>query len=251
MQTLLRPSSPQANRNAAKPKQMVEYATSELTVEAAYRLLIGCIVPRPIAWISTLSAKGHVNLAPFSAFTFVSSKPPMIAVSIGQRSSGLKDTAKNIAREKEFVVNIADLPLIEAVHRSAFEFPEAVSEIDVLNLATVPSKDVRTPRLAAAPISLECRLDDVIEFGENRAQLVVGEVLRFHIRDVLCKDGKIDSAKLNPIARLGGPNYAKLGDTITFGPAGAAAPAAIGSGGKPSDGPVHPEENLPTRRESM
>lgn len=227
---------------------MVEFSTSELTVEAAYKLLIGCIVPRPIAWISTLSAKGKTNLAPFSAFTFVSSKPPMIAVSIGQRSSGLKDTARNIVRDKEFVVNIADLPLIEAVHRSAFEFPEEVSEIEALKLATLPSKDVRPPRLEAAPISLECRLHDVIEFGENRAQLVIGEVLRFHIRDVLCKDGKIDSAKLNPIARLGGPNYAKLGDMITFGPAGTMRQEENGPGGRPSEVPVHPEENLPTWR---
>ena len=228
---------------------MVEFATSELTAEAAYKILIGCIVPRPIAWISTLSAKGHANLAPFSAFTFVSSKPPMIAVSFGQRSSGAKDTAKNIARDKEFVVNIADFPLIEAVHRSAFEFPEDVSEIEVLKLATLPSKDVRPPRLADAPISLECRLHDVIEFGENRAQLVVGEVLRFHIRDVLCKDGKIDSAKLNPIARLGGPNYAKLGEMITFGPSGTMTPVENASDDVISEVPVHPEENFPTWRQ--
>lgn len=198
----------------------MEYASSDLTAEAAYKLLIGCVVPRPIAWISTLSAKGHANLAPFSAFTFVSSKPPMIAVSIGRRRDELKDTAKNIMRDKEFVVNIADLALIEAVHRSSFEFPEDEGEIEALNLVTVPSRDIRPPRLEAAPVNLECRLHDVIEFGDQRAQLVVGEVLRFHIREALCTNGKINSAQLNPIARLGGPNYAKLGDTITFGPTG-------------------------------
>jgi flavin reductase (DIM6/NTAB) family NADH-FMN oxidoreductase RutF len=212
----------------------VEYAASELSVEAAYKLLIGCVVPRPIAWISTLSEKGRVNLAPFSAFTFISSKPPMIAVSIGPRRSGWKDTAKNIMRDKEFVVNIADLPLIEAVHRSSFAFPEEASEVEALNLATVPSRKVRPPRLEAAPVGLECRLHDAIEFGEDRVQLIVGEVLHFNIRATLCKDGKIDSAKLNPIARLGGPNYAKLGDMIIFGPAGTMPPSA-NEPGSPSD----------------
>lgn len=89
----------------------------------------------------------------------------------------------------------------------------------------------------------------MIEFGENRAQLVVGEVLRFHIRDVLCKDGKIDSAKLNPIVRLGGPNYAKLGELITFGPSGTVATVENGSGGGTSEAPIHPEEYFPTWRQ--
>jgi flavin reductase (DIM6/NTAB) family NADH-FMN oxidoreductase RutF len=210
------------------PTTMVEFASSDLTAEAAYKLLIGCIVPRPIAWISTMSAKGHVNLAPFSGFTFLSNKPPMIAVSIGPRNTGRKDTAKNIMRDKEFVVNIADLPLVEAVHRSSFEFPEETSEVEALSLATVPCRDVRPPRLEAAPIGLECRLHDVIEFGDERAQLIVGEVLRFHIRTTLCKNGKIDSAKLNPIARLGGPNYAALGNMIAVGPGGTMGPAVKG-----------------------
>jgi flavin reductase (DIM6/NTAB) family NADH-FMN oxidoreductase RutF len=209
---------------AAHGRRTVEVATADLTFEAAYRLLVGCVVPRPIAWISTLSEHGRPNLAPFSCFTFVSSRPPMVAASIGPREGDLKDTPRNIIRDKEFVVNIADMALIEPLHLSSFEYPADVSEIEKLGLATAPSRDVRPPRLADAPINLECRLHNIVEFGELRTQLVVGEVIRFHIRDALCKDGKIDSFALNPVARLGGPNYAALGRKVTMGPGGNSLP---------------------------
>jgi flavin reductase (DIM6/NTAB) family NADH-FMN oxidoreductase RutF len=202
----------------------VDLATADLTFEAAYRLLVGCVVPRPIAWISTLSEHGQANLAPFSCFTFVSSRPPMVAASIGPREGALKDTPRNIMRDKEFVVNIADMPLIEPLHLSSFEYPADVSEIEKLGLATAPSVDVRPPRLVDAPINLECRLHKIVEFGDLHTQLVVGEVVRFHIRDALCKDGKIDSFALNPVARLGGPHYAALGRKVTMGPGGNSLP---------------------------
>jgi flavin reductase (DIM6/NTAB) family NADH-FMN oxidoreductase RutF len=198
----------------------MEFISSELTEDAAYKLLIGSVVPRAIAWITSLSATGQVNAAPFSGFTFVSSKPPMIAVSIGRRQGALKDTAANILREREFVVNIADLALIEALHRSSFEFSADISEVEQLKLRVLPSHEIKTPRLGDAPVNMECRLHDVIEFGDLRTQLFVGEVRRFHVRDGICRDGKIDSVKLNPIARLGGPNYAKLGEIITLGTGG-------------------------------
>jgi flavin reductase (DIM6/NTAB) family NADH-FMN oxidoreductase RutF len=209
----------------------MEFVCSELTEAAAYRLLIGSVVPRAIAWITTLSASGHVNAAPFSGFTFVSNKPPMIAVSIGRRGSGRKDTATNIQREKEFVVNIADMAMLDALHRSSYEFPEDVSEVEKLGLNVTPSAEIRTPRLAAAPVNMECRLHDVIEFGDHRMQLFVGEVRRFHVRDSLCKDGKIDSVKLDPIARLGGPIYARLGEIITLATGG----TVVAPSGKPRD----------------
>lgn len=204
----------------------MEFATPELSAEAAYKLLIGSVVPRPIAWISTRAAQGHGNLAPFSAFTFVSSAPPMIAVSVGRRNGGLKDTAINIAREREFVVNIADMRLIRPLHRSSFAFGEHESEIEQLGLATSPSRKVSALRLTDAPINMECKLHDTLEFGNEPTQLFVGEVLHFHVRDDLCVDGKIDSFALDPVARLGGPHYASLGRKITFGLRGALEPAA-------------------------
>lgn len=196
----------------------MNFPSSELSAEAAYKLLVGCIVPRPIAWLTTLSEHKHVNAAPFSQFTFVSNSPPMVAICISRRDGELKDTARNIMREKEFVANIADLPMIDHLHRSSFPFPEEISEVSELQLLTASSSDIRTPRLRDAPISLECTLNSIHEFGAMRSQLMIGEVRRFHVRDNLCSDGKIDSVKLNPIARIGGPVYAQLGDTIIFSP---------------------------------
>lgn len=188
----------------------------ELGAEEAYKLLTGMVVPRPIAWITTLSATGSVNVAPFSAFTFVSPKPPMVAVSIGHKAGVYKDTAQNILRSEEYVVHIADQPLIQAVHGSAVEYPPDVSEVEVLGLETIASEKVAPPRLAAPPVAMECRFRSCIEFGETRSRLIVGEVLMFHVRDGLARNGKIDTLELNPICRLGGPNYATLGEVVTL-----------------------------------
>ncbi|MBB6307202.1 flavin reductase family protein [Xanthobacter tagetidis] len=188
----------------------------ELGAEESYKLLTGIVVPRPIAWITTLSATGSVNLAPFSAFTFVSPKPPMLAVSIGHKAGVYKDTAVNILRTEEYVVHIADQPLTGAVHGSAVEHPPHVSEAEVLGLETLPSEKVAPPRLAAAPIALECKFRHCMEFGETRSRLIVGEVVLIHLREGLVRAGKIDTRALNPICRIAGPNYATLGEIVTL-----------------------------------
>lgn len=186
-----------------------------LTAEAAYRLLVGCVVPRPIAWVTTVSKRGHVNAAPFSAFTFVSNKPPMVGVSIGRKAGVLKDTARNAIDRGEFVVNIGNVDLLEQLHMSASEYAEDVSEIVELGIEVVDSERVDTPRIARAPVSLECRLNRVIEFGDMTSGFYVGEVVMFHVHDELLKDGKIETKALRPICRLGGPHYATLGEIIT------------------------------------
>lgn len=190
----------------------------DLKAEEAYRLLIGIVVPRPIAWVTSLSPDGVLNLAPFSAFTFVAPKPPLLAISVGRKAGVYKDTARNIMATEEYVVNIADRSLLEPLHRSADELPPHVSEVAELGLETVPSLEVKPPRLAAVPVAMECRLRHCLEFGETRTRLLVGEVLLFHMRDGLMRNGKIESAELDPIARLGGPKYATLGDIITMAP---------------------------------
>lgn len=189
-----------------------------LAAEEAYKLVIGAVVPRPIAWVSTLNAGGRVNLAPFSAFTFVSPKPPMLAISVGRKAGTYKDTARNILENEEFVIHIADQALLGPLHQSSYEYEPDVSEVDELGLATLPSKIIRTPRLAAPPIAMECRLRHVMEFGETRSRLIVGEVVMFHFRDGLVENGKIDTKALDPICRLGGPRYATLGKIITMQP---------------------------------
>ncbi len=197
---------------------MMHIDPKQLDAEQAYKLLTGIVVPRPIAWVTTLSHSGIANLAPFSTFTFVSPKPPMLAMSIGRKGDVYKDTARNIMATEEFVVHIADRKLIEAVHLSAVEHPAEVSEIDVLGLDTLPSTRVCPPRIAAAPIAMECRLRQCLEFGETRSRLMVGEVLVFHVRDGLIRDGKITTRELDPICRLGGPNYATLGEIVSLKP---------------------------------
>jgi flavin reductase (DIM6/NTAB) family NADH-FMN oxidoreductase RutF len=183
-----------------------------------YKLMMACIVPRPIAWVTSLSPDGVVNAAPFSAFCSVSTEPPMVGVNIGRRGKGLKDSARNILAMKEYVINIADETLMHQLHKCSTEYPSDVSELEQVGLTTAPSEFVRTPRIAEAPVQFECVLVQVLEFGVS-TQFFVGEIKRFHVRDGLCFDNKIETAKLRPLARVGGPTYAKLGEFVTMRPA--------------------------------
>ncbi len=187
-----------------------------LSPEATYRLLSGIVVPRPIAWITSLSDEGIVNLAPFSCFTFVSNKPPLLGVNVGRKAGKRKDTGANILALKEFVVNIGDASQMTAIHESSAEHAPDVSETELLGLRTLPSLTVRVPRLAEVPVSMECRLERVIEFGNTGAEFFVGEVTTFHFRDGLVHDGKVDTKALDPVCRIGGPNYAMLGEIVTL-----------------------------------
>jgi flavin reductase (DIM6/NTAB) family NADH-FMN oxidoreductase RutF len=189
---------------------------ASLAPEAAYRLLSGIVVPRPIAWVSTLSEAGVVNLAPFSCFTFVSNAPPMIGINVGRKAGVRKDTGANIHASGEFVVNIGDFGQVEAIHLSSVEHAPDVSEAALLGLETVPSDTIRTPRLRDVPVSMECRLERAIEFGLTGSEFLVGEVLRFHVRDDLYDNGRIDTRRLHPVCRIGGPNYASLGEIVTL-----------------------------------
>ena len=186
----------------------------ELDAERIYKLLTGVVVPRPIAWITTRSTAGVVNLAPFSAFTFVSTKPPMLGVNIGRKAGVRKDTAVNILSQGEFVVHIAHSPLVDPLHASAVEHPPEVSEVDLLGLQTCPSTYLKVPRLQAAPVAMECRFHSATPFGDTGAEFFVGEVLCWHVREGLLTQGKVDSFELDPLCRLGGPWYATLGERL-------------------------------------
>jgi flavin reductase (DIM6/NTAB) family NADH-FMN oxidoreductase RutF len=194
----------------------MKIAPEPMAAADIYSLLTGIVVPRPIAWVTTLSADGVVNLAPFSCFTFVSSKPPMIGINVGLRNGERKDTARNIEATRDFTVNIGDETMIEQIHRSAIAYAPDISEVDLLGLDVFKSERIKTPRLASAPIALECQLRNTISFGEVGSQFTVGEVLLFHVRDGLCTGNKIETAKLRPACRLGGPNYAKLGEIVSM-----------------------------------
>jgi len=179
-----------------------------------YKLLTGLIVPRPIAWVTSVDEAGIVNLAPFSAYTYLSTKPPMIGISITRKTAGRKDTACNIEATGGFVVNIADETLAEPLHLSSAEYERDISEPEQIGLELVTSGDVAAPRLAVAPAAMECVLDRIVEFGEDGTQLFAGRIVRFHVRDDLIADGKIPSDLLRPLGRIAGPRYAKLGDII-------------------------------------
>jgi flavin reductase (DIM6/NTAB) family NADH-FMN oxidoreductase RutF len=196
----------------------MDLVSEELTTDQTYRLITGLIVPRPIAWVTTLSSAGKVNLAPFSAFTFLSTQPPMIGISISHRKDGPKDTARNIAANSEFVVNIATEDLADAVHGSSRELPSDISELELLGLEVTSSGAVSVPRLACVAAAMECRLERTIEFGDLGARLVVGQVLRFHVRDDLLRDGKIPTDRLRPLARIAGPRYARIGEILEMMP---------------------------------
>jgi flavin reductase (DIM6/NTAB) family NADH-FMN oxidoreductase RutF len=191
-------------------------AAKDLETEATYKLITGIVVPRPIAWVTTLSRSGSVYLAPFSFFTCVSPKPPLLAISVGRSGGVYKDTARNILALEEYVIHIADFSHLEALHLSATEYPPDVSEAEKVGLTTVPSDEVTVPRLRDAPVAMECRLRDCIDFGHTRNRLIVGEVVVFHLRDGLVTEGKVAAGALDPIARLAGPSYARLGEIVTM-----------------------------------
>ncbi len=192
-----------------------------LSARDVYKLLIGCVVPRPIAWVSTAGRDGGNNLAPFSFFMGVCNDPPMIAFSVGPRSGEsladgdlTKDTARNVEATGEFVVNVVDDALAEQMNRTSGEYPPEVDEFAVAGLTAAPSVVVRAPRVAEAPINLECRVSDILHLGRGPHHLVLGEIVYFHVRDDVYEPGtgRIDMRRLKPVGRLAGQLYTRVHD---------------------------------------
>jgi flavin reductase (DIM6/NTAB) family NADH-FMN oxidoreductase RutF len=179
---------------------------AELDATHAYKLLIGSIIPRAVAWVSTVSRAGVANLAPISFFTAVGRKPPMVSLTLQPQEDGvtLKDTFVNLRDTGEFVTNLATLPQAHALHGSAFAFAPEVDEFEALGLGKAPSDVVRAPRVEEAPISFECVVDRIIPVGDDGVDHVVwGRVVRFHVRDDLYLErGRIDTAALPAVGRL-------------------------------------------------
>jgi flavin reductase (DIM6/NTAB) family NADH-FMN oxidoreductase RutF len=187
---------------------------TSLDTETAYRLIVGCVAPRPVAWITSVDDQGLVNAAPFSSYNYVATSPPMLAINIASRpgSGSTKDTARNIQRSREFVVNVATEDNMELMHRSAQEFAPDVSEVEQLGIPLLPSRHVKPPRIASSPVQMECRLDQVIVLGRGINTLYIGEVVAFHLREDIYVGQRVDTVAMRPIARLGGPYYAGLGE---------------------------------------
>jgi len=174
-----------------------------------YKLLIGLVIPRPIAWISTGSANGVDNCAPFSFFNVFSEDPPLCVVGINPRSDGeYKHTLKNIRRTREFVVNLADESTANAMHVSSYEFPEEESEFEKTGLTAVPATTVQHPRIKEAAASLECRVERLLDISATRT-LVLGEILLIHAREGIIdpKTKRISEEHYKPIGRLFANRY--------------------------------------------
>ena len=183
---------------------------SELDTVSVYKLLSGAVVPRPIAWVSTRSQEGILNLAPFSFFTVASREPPMLAISIGPRTDGeeyAKDTLTNIRETKEFVINMVSVELANAMHETAINHPPEVDEFTRSGVTPAKSEIIKTPRVAESKISMECTLEQILELGSD--YLVIGQLHRYHIEDDLINNGRIDLKKLDPLGRMAG-NFTKV-----------------------------------------
>ena len=196
----------------------MQYASNDLTSAERYKVLTAFILPRPIAWVTTLGPTAVVNAAPFSFFNAFSEDPPLIMFSVNKRPDGrLKDTWLNVERTGQFVVNMTDEPLAEKMHQSSGDFPPDIGEPDYLELGLAPSVDVAPPRLAAAPWAMECKLWQVINVKDDR-QLVIGEGLRFHIRDELWDPvaKRVYMDKYHPVGRMFADRYCRTDDRIVF-----------------------------------
>jgi flavin reductase (DIM6/NTAB) family NADH-FMN oxidoreductase RutF len=187
----------------------MELDFARLPVQERYKLLIGLVIPRPIAWISTWSENGVANCAPFSFFNVISEDPPLCITAFNWRADGaIKHTLKNIRRTGEYVVNLGDEASANALHRSGEEMPETESEFQAAGLTPLPAKVVKHPRIAEAAVSFECRVERRIAFGPER-ELVIGEILYLHARDGVVDPvtKRVSEAHYHPIGRLFASRY--------------------------------------------
>lgn len=197
---------------------MLSFDPNAQTERENYKLLIGSIIPRPIAFVTTDSGNGVINGAPFSYFSIVSSNPPMVSLSIQRPVSGHKDTARNIYRTKEFVVHIVDRDNVEKINETAASLAPDESELIRAGLTPVASEVVSVPGIREAKVRMECRLVEAIPFHEGDAgsDLLIGRVVRFHIDEEIYSNGRIDPRALNAVSRLAGTNYAEIGEIFSM-----------------------------------
>ncbi len=186
----------------------MKFDPQELSKSQAYKLLISALIPRPIALVSTVNPDGVVNVAPFSFFGGISSKPPIIYISIDRKKDGdKKDTLKNIEYSGDFVVNMVDESIAEKMNICAVDFPYGVSEAEFAKLTPIKSEIVKSPRILESKINFECKVLKIIEIGNSPNFVVFGEIVLFHINDEILENGVVNPRKLKVVGRLGGDLY--------------------------------------------
>jgi flavin reductase (DIM6/NTAB) family NADH-FMN oxidoreductase RutF len=196
----------------------VKVDPAALSPDAAYAWQAATIVPRPIAWTSTLNEDGSANLAPFSFFTGVSADPPTCLICVSRRklqpdgTRPPKDTWRNIERTGEYVIHVVNDALGAQMNLTSRDHPYGVDEIAEVGLTKIASERVATPRIAEAPVAMECRLERIVEVGRAGTAVIIGEILLWHVRDELLVGGRLDLGRLDAIGRMGGPSYARTRD---------------------------------------
>ncbi len=204
----------------------MDYAASALSPRERYKVLTSFVLPRPIAWVTSVGPSGIVNAAPFSFFNAFCEDPPLCMFAVNRKPGGQeKDTFVNIQATGEFVVNIADEPLAKAMHESSGDFPPEIGEPDYLGLRLAASTRIAVPRLADTPWAMECKLWKMIDVNDDR-RLIMGEGIHFHIRDELWDSEKmrVHMDRYHPIGRMFADRYCRTDDRVVF-------PAAEGARG--------------------
>jgi flavin reductase (DIM6/NTAB) family NADH-FMN oxidoreductase RutF len=198
----------------------MELRLDSVAPQERHHWLTPLIAPRPIAFVSTLSASGIGNLAPFSFFAMGGQQPQSVAFCpIADREGNPKDTLRNILETGEFVINIVSREMAERVNQASAPYPFAVDEFDVTGFTRAPSSVVKPPRVLEAPAALECRVFQIVPHGTGaqHGTWVIGEVLHLHVRDeMLAADGYPDTAKVHPAARMGRDEWAHITPEVTF-----------------------------------
>lgn len=192
---------------------MTEIDASQISWQDQYKLMVGTVTPRPIALVTTLGRDGP-NAAPFSFFNAVGSDPAMLMFSVGDRSGQAKDTVRNIRETPEFVVHIVSDAIKDRMNICAVDYPFGVNELEKAGFTALPSRKVRPPRIAEAPVALECRLMQIVELGRKPYHVVFGEVVFFHYHDGIVNERyHVDVGAVNPIGRLAGKGgYCRVTD---------------------------------------
>lgn len=193
---------------------MLSFDPYQQTERENYKLLVGTIIPRPIAFVTSKSEEGVVNAAPFSYFNIVSSNPPMLSVSVQRKGDDKKDTARNVLTGKEFVVHIVDEENVFEVNETAASLPPNESEIDVTKLTLIDSEEIDVPAVAQSKVRFECVLDQAVDLPNT--DLLIGRIVRIHIDEAIYENGRINASLLKPVSRLAGTNYAKLGEMFSL-----------------------------------
>ena len=194
---------------------------AELETKEVHKILLSSIAPRPIAFASTIDAKGSVNLSPFSYFNVFSSNPPILIFSPSRRvrDNTTKHTLENAKETKEVVINIVNHSIVEQMSKSSREYDKGVNEFIETGLTQVPSLKVKPPRVLESPISFECKVDNIVSLGDSggAGQLIIAKVVQIHInKDYLDSEGGIDSEKLDLVARMGGDWYTRVNKDSMF-----------------------------------